>query len=205
MILATLIRRAGRLARFAVFAVAVIAVAACSPGAPPAFNATDITGATFARDFRLIDHHGQTRSLADFRGKAVVVFFGYTHCPDVCPTAMERFARVSRELGADAGRLQVIFISLDPERDTQALLAKYVPFFHPDFLGMTGAPADIEALAREFRVVAVKRPTEGAGGYSLDHSAGAYAYDPSGRLRLYLGPELPHQALLADLRRLISE
>ena len=201
MVLATLVRPARHLL---LIAAAVIA-AACSGEVPPAFNATDITGATFARDFRLVDHHGKTRSLADFRGKAVVVFFGYTHCPDVCPTAMERFARVSRDLGADAGRLQVIFISLDPERDTHALLAQYVPFFHPDFLGMTGTPAEIEALAREFRVVAARRPAEGGGGYTLDHSAGAYAYDPGGRLRLYLGPDMPHQALLADLRRLIRE
>lgn len=200
--LANLYRRAWRLL---LIAVVLGTAASCSREAAPAFHATDITGASFARDFRLVDHHGTTRTLADFRGKAVVVFFGYTHCPDVCPTAMERFARVSRELGPAAGRLQVIFISLDPQRDTREVLAKYVPFFHPDFLGMTGTPAEIETLAREFRVVAQRRPAEGAGGYTLDHSAGAYAYDPSGRLRLYLGPELPHEALLADLRRLVDE
>lgn len=184
---------------------AMFALVACGRQETPAFHATDITGASFARDFRLVDHHGATRSLADFRGKAVVVFFGYTHCPDVCPSAMERFARVSRELGADASRLQVIFVSLDPERDTREVLARYVPFFHPDFLGMTGAPAELEALAREFRIVAQRRDAEGAGGYTLDHSAGAYAYDPAGRLRLYLGTELSHDALLADLRRLVRE
>lgn len=201
MELATLFRRLGSL----VLAAVVFALGGCGREVPPAFHATDITGASFARDFRLVDHHGATRTLADFRGKAVVIFFGYTHCPDVCPTAMERFARVSRDLGSDAAGLQVIFVSLDPERDTREVLARYVPFFHPAFLGMTGRPAEIEALAREFRVVAARRPAEGAGGYTLDHSAGAYAYDPAGRLRLYLGPELPHEALLADLRRLIRE
>lgn len=188
--------------RFVATLAVTATLLACARETPP-FVATEITGAGFGREFRLTDHAGQVRTLADFRGKAVVIFFGYTHCPDVCPTTMERFAQVSRQLGDDAARLQVLFVTLDPQRDTREVLARYVPFFHPDFLGLTGEPAEIESVVREFRVVASRRAAEGAGGYTLDHSAGAYAYDPAGQLRLYLGPELPLDAVVGDLRRLI--
>jgi protein SCO1/2 len=179
-------------------------LAGCSPKAPP-FAGTDISGASFGRDFALTDHHGQRRRLADFRGQAVVLFFGYTHCPDVCPTTMERFSQVLQRLGpADAARVQVIFVTLDPERDTREVLARYVPFFQASFLGLTGSPEEIAAMAQEFRVYYSKRPATGGGGYSLDHWAGAYAFDPAGRLRLYLAPELPVDAVAADLRRLLA-
>lgn len=179
-------------------------LAACGPAAPP-FAGTDISGATFGRDFALTDHHGQRRTLADFRGKAVVLFFGYTHCPDVCPSTMERFGQALQRLGpADAARVQVLFVTLDPERDTREVLAKYVPFFQPSFLGLTGTPDEIAAMAKEFRVYFSKRPASGGGEYSLDHWAGAYAFDAAGRLRLYLAPELTADAVAADLRRLLA-
>lgn len=175
---------------------------ACSEERPPPFAATDITGASFGGDIRLTDHHGQARTLADFRGKAVLIFFGYTHCPDICPTAMARFAGVARQLGDDARRLQVVFVTLDPARDTREVLARYVPFFHPDFIGLTGSEPDIVDVAKRYRVPFVKRPAE-EGNYLLDHWAGAYVLDAQGRLRLYVAPDLADAALVADLRRLM--
>lgn len=177
---------------------------ACGPGAPP-FSSTDITGASFGRDFALTDHHGQRRTLADFRGRAVVIFFGYTHCPDVCPTAMERFNQVLQRMAGDAARVQVLFVTLDPERDTREVLAKYVPFFNPGFLGLVGSVDEVAATAKEFRVYFSKRTATGAGGYTVDHWAGAYAFDPAGRLRLYIAPETPIDAVAGDLRRLLAD
>jgi len=180
-----------------------LSVAACGPSAPP-FTSTDITGASFGRDFALSDHHGQRRHLADFRGRAVILFFGYTHCPDVCPTAMERFNQVVQRLGPAAAKVQVLFVTLDPERDTREKLAQYVPFFHPGFLGLTGTVEEVGAVAKEFRVYFSKRPVAGGEGYSLDHWAGAYVFDPAGRLRLYVAPETPVDAVAADLQRLLA-
>lgn len=181
----------------------LLSLAACGPSAPP-FTSTDITGASFGRDFSLTDHHGQRRRLADFRGRAVILFFGYTHCPDVCPTAMERFNQVLQRLGPAAAKVQVLFVTLDPERDTREKLAQYVPFFHPGFLGLTGTVDEVGAMAREFRVYFSKRPAAGGAGYSLDHWAGAYVFDPAGRLRLYVAPETPVDAVAVDLRRLLA-
>lgn len=180
-----------------------LSLAACGPSAPP-FTSTDITGASFGRDFSLTDHHGQRRRLADFRGRAIILFFGYTHCPDVCPTTMERFNQVVQRLGPAAAKVQVLFVTLDPERDTREKLAQYVPFFHPGFLGLTGSVAEVGAVAKEFRVYFSKRPAGGGEGYSLDHWAGAYVFDPAGRLRLYVAPEAPVDAVAADLQRLLA-
>lgn len=182
-----------------------VAMLACSPAPePPPFHATDITGSSFGKTLGLTDHHGKPRTLADFRGKVVLLFFGYTQCPDICPTAMQRFALSMQKLGADADKVQVLFVSLDPERDTPELLGKYVPFFHPSFLGLTGTPAEIAAVAREFRVFYAKRAAEGGLGYTLDHWAGAYAFDAEGRLRLYIPPELSADEVAADVRRLAA-
>ena len=168
------------------------------------FKATDITGAEFARDFSLTDHFGQKRKLADFKGKVVLMFFGYTQCPDVCPTAMQRFQEVFRLLGPQASRVQVLFVTLDPERDTQDVLAQYVPWFDKSFLGLYGSAEETAAVAKEYRVFYARKKSDGALAYTLDHWAGAYAYDPAGRLRLYVPPELRAAELAADVKTLLQ-
>lgn len=177
-------------------------LAACSP-APAGFHATDLTGATFGRDFALTDHHGQLRRLADFRGQAVVLFFGYTTCPDVCPTTLSRFAEVMKALGDDAARVQVLFVSLDPERDSAQRLAEFVPWFHPAFIGLRGDAEQTRQISAEFRVFSARRNIDGALGYVLDHSAGAYVFDPAGQLRLYIGEGANVDEIVQDLRVLI--
>jgi protein SCO1 len=171
------------------------------------FKASDITGATFARDFgpfELTDHTGQKRALADFKGKVVLVFFGYTQCPDVCPTAMQRFVEVFRALGPQSARVQVLFVSVDPERDTREILASYVPWFDKSFLGLSTTPEQTAAMAKEFRVFYAKRKSGGALDYSVDHWAGAYAYDPLGRLRLYIAPDLSSADVAHDVTALLK-
>lgn len=176
-------------------------LAGCSPQ-PATYNATDITGATFARDFRLTDHTGQTRTLADYRGKVVMLFFGYTFCPDVCPTTMGEAAAALKLLGDDAARVQVLFVTLDPERDTQELLSKYVPGFDPRFVGLRGDRAATDAAVKEFRLFASK-VGEGPN-YTLDHTAGSYLYDTSGRVRLFAAYGIGPQKLAADLKALLN-
>ena len=168
-----------------------------------AFQLTDVTGAEFARGFQLTDHNGKSRSLGDFAGKVVVVFFGYTHCPDACPTTMGELSLVMKELDKDAARLQVLFITIDPERDTPALLAQYVPGFHPDFLGLYGDAEATARTAKEFKVVFQKQALAG-GNYSMDHSAGSYIYDTAGRLRLFAQYGRGAPALLHDIRLLLQ-
>ena len=180
---------------FAIVAAALLAlvVSACDPE-KPRFQASDVTGAAFGHDFRLTDHNGKPRTLADFRGKVVVIFFGYTQCPDVCPTTLSDLAATLQKLGADASRVQVLFVTIDPERDTPELLSQYVPAFNPTFLGLYGDAAATAATAREFKVLYQKQPGSTPGSYSMDHSAGTFIFDPQGRLRLYVthgqGPEL---------------
>jgi len=192
-----------RLTAFVVLMLTVMC-AGCSPGTSgPAFELTDITGADFGRDIRLTDHTGTPRTLADFKGKVVAVFFGYTHCPDVCPVTMGELAVVARELGKDAERLQVLFITVDPERDTPADLSKYVPAFNPAFLGLYGDAAATTRTAKEFKVFFQKQPVSG-GGYSVDHSAGTYIYDPAGRLRLFATYGQGAAKILHDIRLLLK-
>jgi protein SCO1/2 len=169
----------------------------------PAFELTDITGADFGRDVRLTDHHGKPRSLADFKGKVVVVFFGYTHCPDVCPVTLGELAIVAKELGKDAGKMQVLFITVDPDRDTPEVLSKYVPAFNPDFLGLYGDAEATARTAKEFKVFFQKQPASG-GGYSVDHSAGTYIYDQAGRLRLFASYGQGAPKILHDIRLLLQ-
>jgi len=176
----------------------------CGDSAPkPAFQLTDISGAEFGRNFKLTDHNGQPRTLDDFKGKVVAVFFGYVSCPDVCPTTMGELALVMKELGADAARVQALFITVDPERDTPELLSKYVPGFHPSFLGLYGDAEATRRTAKDFKIFFQKQPMSG-GGYTMDHSAGTYIYDTSGRLRLFSAYGQGAPKLLHDIRLLLQ-
>lgn len=178
---------------------------ACEPRATtPTFNATDITGASFARDFRLTDHNGQTRTLADFRGKLVALFFGYTHCPDVCPTTMADLAAAIKLLGPDGNKVQVLFVTVDPDRDTAALLKQYVPAFNPTFLGLRPNPEQLKMLAAEYKVVYQKNPGREQGGYLMDHSAGTYVYDTQGRLRLLMSYGTSAPLIARDFKILLK-
>jgi protein SCO1/2 len=174
---------------------------ACTAGGPQ-FKASDITGSSFGRDFELRDPQGNMRRLADFRGKAVVVFFGYTQCPDVCPTTLAALAETMKELGPDADRVQVLFITVDPERDTPALLAQYVPAFDPRFLGLYGDAEATARTAREFKIIYQKVPGSSTT-YTMDHSAGTYVFDPQGRLRLYVANGQGADVFAHDLRELL--
>lgn len=185
---------------FAAFAVA--ALAACSSGGP-AFQASDVTGSSFGHDFALKDASGKARTLEDFRGKAVVVFFGYTQCPDVCPATLATLAQAMKELGPDADRVQVLFITVDPERDTPELLSKYVPSFDPRFLGLWGDAEATARTAKEFKVIYQKVPGPTPGSYTMDHSAGSYVFDPKGRLRLFVSNGQGPDVFAHDLRELL--
>ena len=169
----------------------------------PRFKLTDVTSAGFGKELNLTDHSGKPRTLADFRGKVVTVFFGFTHCPDVCPTTLVEMAQVMKELGADAERLQVLFVTVDPERDTQELLARYVPSFHPGFIGLYGDRDATARAAKEFKVYYKKQPAKG-GSYSVDHSAGTFILDREGRLRLFAQYGQGPAALLHDIRLLLA-
>jgi protein SCO1/2 len=186
------------------------ALGACDGGLPgsagkPPFKAVDITGAEYARTLSLQDPDGRTRSLADFKGKVVVVFFGYTQCPDVCPTTMAELAEVKRSLGADGARVQGVFVSLDPERDTPALLKAYVANFGPDLIGLRGTPEQTQAAAREFKVFYNKVPGKTESSYTVDHTAGSYIFDTQGRVRLFTRYGTGAQALADDLKVLLAE
>jgi len=186
--------------------VAVLALAACGDKSSPAqaFQNTDITGLGYAQDFSLYDVNGKLRTLADFRGKAVVVFFGYTQCPDVCPTTMTEMAQVMKQLGADADKVQVLFITLDPERDTADVLRQYVPAFDPRFMGLRGDAAQTQKVAQDFKVFYQKVPGKTPGSYTMDHTAGTYVYDPQGRVRLFIRYGQPIDSIAHDLKILLS-
>lgn len=183
---------------------AAAVLTACSPDGP-AFRGVNITGADYARDFSLTDHNGQLRSLKDLRGKVVVVFFGFTQCPDVCPTSMQELAEVKAALGADGERLQGIFISVDPERDTLELLKAYMENFDPSFLALRPTPEQLPALAKDFKIYYKKVDGTTPTSYTLDHSAGSYLYDPQGRLRVYHRYGSGAEALTEDVRLLLGE
>jgi len=177
-------------------------LAGCSE--PAQFNSTDISGATWGKDFALVDHTGKPRRLTDFKGKAVVLFFGYTQCPDVCPTTLAVMRDTLKLLGPDAAKVQVLFATLDPTRDTPQLLAEYVPWFDPSIIGLWGNEETIAATAREFKVYYAKQPGVKPGSYSIDHSAISYAFDPQGRLRLTIHHGETPEHIAADLRQLLA-
>lgn len=178
----------------------VLPTAGCGNDAPR-FHSTDISGAGYARDFALLDPDGNTRRLADFRGKAVMVFFGFIQCPDICPTALQRAAAVRRLLGEDGERLQIIFITLDPERDLPEILREYTAAFDADVLGLYETPEKIRKTADAFRIYSRKVPTGGS--YTLDHSATTYVYDPEGRLRLAVTYQSTAKSIAEDVALLI--
>ena len=173
----------------------------CNLGGAVSFNGTDITGADFGRDFRLKDPSGQERTLADFKDKVVLVFFGFTQCPDVCPTALARAAEVKTLLGPDGDRLQVLFVSVDPERDTPEVLNAYTAAFDPTFLALYGDPARLAETSKEFKVIYQKVPTGDS--YTIDHTSVTYAYDTEGKLRLKLSHSQSAIEYAADVRKLL--
>jgi len=169
------------------------------------FNNVDITGSkAFGKDFSLIDHYGKQRQLADFKGKLVVMFFGYTQCPDVCPTTMNEMQGVMELMGKDADRVQVIFVTIDPERDTLDLLGQYVPAFDKRFLGMRPDSAEsLQKVTKDFKVFYSKVPGRSAGSYTIDHTAGSYVFDTNGQLRLFLRHQQGPQLIAEDLKQLL--
>ena len=177
---------------------------ACSKGKPE-FRGVDISEVDYARDFPLPDHNGQQRSIKDFSGKVVVVFFGYTQCPDVCPTTMQEMAEVKRMLGKDGDRLQAIFVTVDPERDTADMLKAYMGNFDPSFLALRGTPEQTAAVAKDFKIYYKKVDGKTPTSYTMDHSAGSYIYDTQGRLRVYYRYGSGVEALAADVRTLLNE
>lgn len=184
-------------------AAALPLLAACGERKPQ-FNAVDLTGADYAKDFHLPDTDGKVRSLQDFKGKAVVVFFGYTQCPDVCPTTMADIAQAKKLLGPEGGKVQGIFITIDPERDTPELLKAYVANFGPDFVALRGTPEQTAAAAKDFKVYYKKVEGKTPGSYTMDHSAASFVYDPQGRLRLYARYGAGPQVLADDLKQLLQ-
>jgi protein SCO1 len=200
--------------RACILALAALALTSCKKGeegsqmlltpAQSSFKNTDVTGLDYGKDFAMPDHTGKVRTLADFKGKAVVVFFGYTQCPDVCPTTMVEMANVMKQLGPLADKVQVLFVTVDPERDTPELLAKYVPSFDPRFLGLSGDKAATEKMAKEFKVFYQKVPGKKEGSYTMDHTAGSYVFDPQGRIRLFVRHGQGPEPIAHDLRLLLS-
>ena len=183
-----------------------LGLAACTDkaSAPAAFTGIDITGADYATGFSLTDHNGQRRTLADFKGKAVVVFFGFTQCPDVCPTSMSEMAEAKRLLGPDGDRLQGLFVSVDPERDTPEVMKQYVSHFDPSFLALYAEPGELPEVAKSFKIYYKKVIGSSATSYTMDHSAGSYVYDPQGRIRLYNRYGSGAAALAGDVKKLLA-
>jgi protein SCO1/2 len=173
--------------------VLLLALGACQQGKPD-FRATDITGAEFGQDFALADHTGKPRALADFRGRVVVMFFGFTHCPDVCPATLAELAAAVKKLGTDGDKVQVLLVTVDPERDTPQVLSQYVSAFNPRFLALRGTAEETARVAKEFKIIYQKVAGARPDSYTMDHSAGTYIFDTQGRLRLYVsygqGPEV---------------
>ena len=170
----------------------------------PTFHFTDITGAEFARKLELPDADGKPRSLADWHGKVVVVFFGYTQCPDVCPTTMAELAQIRTQLGADGDRLQTVFVTIDPERDTPEVLKAYLANFGPNVVGLRGDAEQTKAAAKEFKIFYAKVPGKTAGSYTMDHSAASFVFDPAGRVRLFVPYGADTKLLAGDLKQLLA-
>jgi protein SCO1/2 len=187
-------------------AAGALLLSGCERAAPPhRFNAIDLTNATYAQGFDLPDFNGKPRTLADFKGKLTVVFFGYTQCPDACPTTMAELSGVLKTLGPDATRVQVVFITVDPSRDTAALLKNYVTNFRPDFLALRPDEVQVRQLIKDFKLVVEKVPGRTADSYTIDHTAGCYVFDAQGHIRLFATQSLDPALLTDDLKALLAE
>ena len=186
-----------------VAAIGGINLTACTE-AKPTFNAVDITGADYAKDFSLTDANGRVRTMADFKGKVVVLFFGYAQCPDVCPTTMTEMAQIKQQLGSDGDKLQVLFVTVDPERDTPDVMKAYMGAFDPSFVALIPTPEQLPALAKDFKVYYKKVDGKTPTSYSMDHSAASFVYDPKGRLRLYARYGAGVPPMVTDIKALIK-
>lgn len=187
----------------AAFAGAMALFAACTPQ-QPVFSSVDVTGAEYAKGFELTDHNGQVRHLSDYAGKVVVLFFGYTQCPDVCPTTMSELVEVKKALGKDGERLQGLFVTVDPERDTPELLKAYMANFDPSFVALRTTPDKLVALAKDYKIYFKKVEGKTPTSYTMDHSAGSYVYDTQGRLRLFTRYGSGPKPLTDDIRQLLK-
>ena len=195
-----------RIAKAAVFVALIGLIGGCDKptGSRLQFSHTDITGADFAREFELTSHHGQSVRLADFKGKVVVLFFGFMHCPDVCPTTLSELNVVMERLGANAKHVQVLFVTVDPERDTLENLSSYMGAFNPDFLGLSGTADEIATVTQEFKVIYQKVEGSMSDTYSVDHSAGTYVFDGDGQVRLFVPYGANPDELTSDILQLIE-
>ena len=183
----------------------LLCLVACGAEKPKAaFKGIDITGAEYARELALPDSAGKPRTLADFKGKVAVVFFGYTQCPDVCPTALAEIAEAKTKLGADGDKVQAVFVTVDPERDTPEVLGAYMANFGRDFVALRGTLEQTQAAAKAFKVFFAKSPGKTEGSYTMDHTAGSFVFDMQGRVRLFVRNGAGAQALAADIKLLLS-
>jgi protein SCO1/2 len=189
--------------RHALSLLAASFLAACKDS-KPSFNAIDLTGADYAKDFHLPDTDGKMRSLADFKGKIVALFFGYTQCPDVCPTTMAELVEAKKLLGPDGGKLQVVFVTVDPERDKPAVLKAYMANFDPTFVGLVPTPDQLAQVAKDYKVYYKKAEGTTPTSYTMDHSAATYIYDTQGQLRLYTRYGGGAQVLVSDIKKLLA-
>ena len=187
----------------ALAAVAILA-AGCGERAASPFKGVDVTGSDIHSDLRLKDAEGKARAMADFRGKVVVVLFGYTHCPDVCPTSLANLAKAVKQLGGDGTRVQVVFISVDPKRDTPELLREYTKAFNPAFIALTGDRAAIEGVAKDLKVYAAVKESDDPAKYEVEHSGQMFVFDGQGRVRLVLPPSMPSADIASDLKVLLD-
>ncbi|MEW6704588.1 MAG: SCO family protein [Pseudomonadota bacterium] len=186
--------------------ISLLALAACGkPSDKPSFQAVDITGAEYANKLALPDADGRMRTLDDFKGKVTVVFFGYTQCPDVCPTTMAELAEVKRSLGPQGDKVQGVFVTVDPERDTPQVLKGYLANFDPSFVALRGSPEQTQQVAKDFKVFYAKVPGKAEGSYTMDHTAGSYVFDTQGRVRLFTRYGAGPKALAADIQALLGE
>ncbi len=190
--------------RTAIAALVVVGLGACSAEQKPAFKGIDITGAEYARQLALPDASGKPRSLADFKGKVVVVFFGFTQCPDVCPTTLAEIAEIKGKLGADGDKVQAVFVTVDPERDTPEIVGAYVAAFGRDFVALRGTVEQTQAAAKEFKVFFAKVPGKTAGSYTMDHTAGSFLFDPMGKVRLFVRQGGGVEAMAGDIKLLLA-
>jgi protein SCO1 len=197
------------LRRHLLTAAAAFVLAGCdritTAAKPASFTSVDITGAEYAKALSLPDTEGRQRSLADWKGKLVVVFFGFAQCPDVCPTTLAELAAVRKQLGDDGARVQVVFVTLDPERDSAEVLRAYVASFGNDIVALRGTPEQTLAATKEFRVFYAKVPGKTESSYTIDHTAGAFVFDTKGQVRLFVRYGAPPEGLAGDMKTLLAQ